>query len=73
MGDIYHEEIVQGGTAYLAGSDSVPFISLTHLMEQQTLEELNFLKIVMEHLAIQKYCMMRMIMVHKENPLDLEI
>ncbi len=26
-GDIYHEEIVQGGTAYLAGSDSVPFIS----------------------------------------------
>jgi len=26
-GDIYHEEIVQGGTAYLAGSSSVPFIA----------------------------------------------
>ncbi len=24
-GDIYHEEIVQGGTAYLAGSEQCPF------------------------------------------------
>ncbi len=26
QGDVYHEEIVQGGTAYLVGSDSIPFV-----------------------------------------------
>jgi len=42
-GDIYHEEIVQGGTAYLAGSDSVPFISFDPSDEQQLWRNLSSL------------------------------
>jgi len=42
-------------------------------MEQQTLVELSSLIIVMEHLVTQKYYMMKMMTVLKENQLDLEI
>ncbi len=44
-GDIYHEEIVQGGTAYLAGSDSVPFISFDPSDGTADSGGINFLKI----------------------------